>query len=64
MGTQETIVQRMRGQAMAIFNAGLKAVDPVEAVCLHVKIADDTLSIDDRGYDLKQFDKIFIVLTP
>jgi hydroxypyruvate reductase len=61
MGTQNADVQRMRKQAMEIFKAGLKAVDPVEAVCLHVRVADDTLFIDDQRFDLKKFERIFIV---
>jgi hydroxypyruvate reductase len=51
----------MRKQALEIFNAGLKAVDPVEAVCLHVKVTDETLFIDDQSFDLKKFERIFIV---
>ena len=61
MSTQNTIDQRMREQALEIFHAGLKAVDPVEAVCRYVKVTDETLSIGERSFDLKKFDRTFIV---
>ena len=61
MSTQENVVQRMRGQALEIFNAGLKAVDPVEAVCRHVQVTEDALIIDAQRVDLKKFNRIIVV---
>jgi hydroxypyruvate reductase len=61
MSAQISDVQQMREQALEIFHAGLKAVDPVEAVRLHVRVAEDTLYIDDQEYDLKKYEKIYIV---
>lgn len=45
-----------------IFDAGLKAADPKQAVCRAVRFsADDQLMIGDQKYDLGQFDRIKVV---
>lgn len=54
-------VQKMRQHAFEIFQAGLKAVDPVAAIQRHVKRRDDELMIADRRYDLKNYEKVFII---
>jgi hydroxypyruvate reductase len=54
-------VQQMRRHAYEIFQAGLKAVDPVAAIQRHVQRRDNELLIADRLYDLKVYEKIFIV---
>lgn len=61
MSAQETVIQRMRKQALEIFSAGIAAVDPVEAVCRHVKVRDDILVIAEQRFDLKKFKRIIIV---
>jgi hydroxypyruvate reductase len=61
MKPHDNLVQLMRKQALEIFNAGVKAVDPVAAVYRHVKVKDETLSIDDQSFDLKNFERIIIV---
>jgi hydroxypyruvate reductase len=54
-------VQQMRRHAFEIFQAGLKAVDPVIAIQRNVQRRDDELMIADRHYDLKHYENIFIV---
>lgn len=54
-------VQQMRRHAFDIFQAGLKAVDPVAAIQRHVQRRGDMLLIADRQYDLKKYEKVFIV---
>jgi len=51
----------MRQQALEIFQAGLKAVDPTAAIHRHVQRIDDELMIADRRFDLKSYEKILIV---
>ena len=54
-------VQEMRRHAYEIFQAGLKAVDPVAAIQRHVQYRDNELLIADGLYDLKKYEKVFIV---
>jgi glycerate 2-kinase len=52
-------VARARKEALAIFEAGVEAVDPVRAVKEHVVAEDDRLMIGDRTYELSAFDNIY-----
>jgi hydroxypyruvate reductase len=61
MNTHEPVVRQMRQQALEIFQAGLTAVDPIEAINRHVRLTDDTLRIDDRRIDLKNIERVLIV---
>jgi hypothetical protein len=40
----------MREHAMKIFQAGLQAVDPLEAIIRHVTLNDNVLRISDRQF--------------
>ena len=51
----------MRQHALEIFQAGLKAVDPIEAINRHVRLIDDVLQIDDRRFNLKNIERVLIV---
>ena len=51
----------MRRHAMEIFQAALKAVDPVEAILRHVKLENEVLQIGDHNFELKDFDRILVV---
>ena len=61
MTTQADQLASMRRQAEEIFQAALKAVDPVEAVLRYVKAADDTLQIGEQRFELKTYDRILVV---
>ena len=51
----------MRQDAHKIFQAGLKAVDPVAAINNKVSLTDDLLTICGRNWDLSKVDRLFII---
>ncbi len=48
-------------QALQIFQAALKAADPVEAVRRHLRLSAETLTVAGRRYKLGSFDRIVVV---
>lgn len=52
---------KLRQDALAIFHAGLKAVDAKAAVHRFIQRDGDNLTIADRKYDLKKHDRILVV---
>ena len=54
-------LSRLRNDAMSIFNAGLKAVDPYVAIKKTLIIKKNILEIKDKKYDLSNIDNIFVV---
>jgi hydroxypyruvate reductase len=54
-------IEKMRAHALQIFQAALQAVDPVEAIVRHVKLSNDVFMIGDSTYELKSYDRIFVV---
>jgi hydroxypyruvate reductase len=54
-------MRELRDDAWAIFQAGLKAVDPVEAVKRHVQVIAEALRVGEQRYDLPQLQRIFII---
>ena len=52
---------KMREHALQIFEAGLQAVDPVEAIKRHTRLEKDLLFIGDRQFNLKDYDRILVV---
>jgi glycerate 2-kinase len=54
-------IGKMREHAMKIFQAGLQAVDPVEAIIRHVTLNDNALIISGRQFNLKDYDRILVV---
>ncbi len=54
---------QLRKDAVTIFLAGLKAVDPVHAVKLHLRCQDGKLKVGDRAYPLKDFEAVYVVGT-
>lgn len=53
--------EKMREHAMQIFQAGLQAVDPVEAIIRHVRLNDNLFIIGERRFNLKDYDRILVV---
>jgi hydroxypyruvate reductase len=51
----------MRQHAMEIFQAALKAVDPVEAILRYVKRVNDTLQVGEHRFAFKDYDRILVV---
>lgn len=54
-------LQRLRRDALAIFQAGLQAVDPIAAVKRHVSYRDQKLDIEGRTYDLSRRGHVYVV---
>ncbi|MCH8216557.1 MAG: glycerate kinase [Planctomycetes bacterium] len=54
-------VERLRQDAHTLFQAGLVAVDPMEAIKRHVSLEGSLLRVGDRQYDLDGFDRVFVV---
>jgi hydroxypyruvate reductase len=54
-------LQTLRRDALAIFQAGLKAVDPIAAVKRHVSYRDRKLDIHGRTYDLSKRGYMYVV---
>ncbi len=55
------VLSSMRSEALGIFNASLKAVDPVNAVKRYLKKADNKLIVKDVSYDLCFFNNIYLI---
>jgi glycerate 2-kinase len=52
----------LKRDASEIFNAGLKAADPYQAIRRSVNIDEQgILTVDDRTYDLNRYDRIFVI---
>ncbi len=51
----------MRNEALDIFNASLKAVDPVNAVKRFLKKVDNKLIVKNISYDLNCFENIYLI---
>jgi len=54
-------VESMRQHALEIFQAALKAVDPIEAVLRYVKRGDDGLQVGEHRFAFKDYDRILVV---
>ena len=52
---------KLGADARAIFKAGLGAVDPVNAVKNRLKLHGDTLSLEEREYNLGDFKNIYVI---
>ncbi len=61
MTSQKDKAEDLRQHAHAIFQAALKAVDPVEAILRRVRLEAETLVVGERKFELKSFDRILVV---
>ena len=57
MKTEHT---RRHQDAVDIFQAGLQAVAPGEAIKRYCRLKGETLLVDSQAYDLGRFEKIFV----
>lgn len=53
--------QSLREDARIIFEAGLQAADPGEAIYRHVKRVGDKLQVEGKSYDLSEYEKIYVI---
>ena len=61
MTPQADKVNTLRQHALEVFQAALKAVDPVEAVLRTVRFKNDTIQVGEHEFAFKDFDRILIV---
>ena len=61
MKTQADQTETMRQHALEIFQAALKAADPMEAILRHVKPADDGFQVGEHRFKFQDFDRILVV---
>ena len=52
----------LRKQALAIFQAAVRAADPVEAVERHFRVQDGSLIVAGRRYKLDRFERVFVIV--
>lgn len=52
---------KLRRDAIAIFHAGLEAVDPVAAVKLHINYRDNRLEIKGQTYNLPDYENVYVI---
>jgi len=61
MTSQAGQVKSMRQHARDIFQAALKAVDPVEAILRYVRLEDGVLHVGENRFELDDYDRILVV---
>lgn len=61
MTTQFKHLESMRRHAEEIFRAGLKAVDPIEAVLRYVKLVEGALQVGQHRFEFANYDRILVV---
>lgn len=61
MDTNLPTTENMRQQAKKIFEAALHAVRPEESIRSHMNIANGILTIGERTFSLKDYNRIFVV---
>jgi len=54
-------IAQARKDALAIFQAGVKAVDPVQAIKKHLKLEENRLTVGEKTYNLSGFDRISVI---
>lgn len=54
-------LDKLRSDAVSIFEAGLEAVDPVNAVKTHLRRTDDKLELQGSIYDLSEYENVYVV---
>jgi len=57
----QSLLKKMRQDAHEIFQAGLKAVDPVAAIKKNVTLTDNRLTVCDQHWDLSNVGRLFII---
>jgi len=55
------VLAKMRKDAREIFSAGVKAVEAEAAVIRYCKIEDNSFTVDETAYDLRQFENIYVI---
>lgn len=53
--------RKPRTDAVSIFEAGLRAVDPENAVRAHLSLRDGTLVVNGKSYVLREYENIYVI---
>jgi glycerate 2-kinase len=61
MEEKESVLSRLRRDALSIFHSALAAVDPEEAVRRHLQFEAGMLAVQDRRYDLNACARVLVV---
>jgi hydroxypyruvate reductase len=61
MEERESVLSRLRRDALSIFHSALAAVDPEEAVRRHLRFEAGILAVEDRRYDLNACARVLVV---
>ena len=56
-------IAQSKKDALAIFNAGVEAVDPAQAINKHCRLVNNRLTVGNKETDLSDFDRISVVGT-
>ncbi len=56
----ERSIERLRADAVAIFNAAVGSVDAANAILRHVQVTSDVLEVASKEYSLDAFRRVFI----
>lgn len=51
----------LRNDALTIFQTGLKAADPVDAILRHVELSGDRLRVAEKRYDLSRMSALYVI---
>ena len=54
-------LSELRVHARAVFDAGLKSADPLDAIRRYVHVDGDRFEVADRRYDLAEFRRIYVI---
>ncbi len=60
MSNQENL-EKLRADAVGIFQAALRAVDPIKVVESQLRLEDSRLVVQHRSFDLEAFDRILVI---
>jgi glycerate 2-kinase len=60
-GKGQSITERMREEALAIFHSALEAVDPIGAIHRHVSMDNGSLVVSGTRLELDDYDRIWVV---
>ena len=61
MTSHDNQVDTLRQDALEVFHAALKAVDPVAAVLRYVRVNTDTIQIGEHEFAFNDYDRILVV---
>lgn len=52
---------QLRKDALTIYKAGVKAVNPIKAIDRHLSLKDERLKVGNRTYDLASYESVYVI---